>query len=105
MATNPAQAEPVIPLPPPLALSIGATMAPRSVVERIVEHLIAALDTIDGDVELESNGEDEDGDLAESDPYFDDPRSVHGWGPGCLISDDDQAVDDMPCDPEGWDGV
>ena len=50
-------AGPVIVLPPILAFMLGVPAAPRSVVEAVIERMIDALDTIDGDENLEDNGD------------------------------------------------
>ena len=51
--------EAVIPLPPFLALAIGAEAVPRSAVEHFIEQMIAVLDEIDGDADLEDAADDE----------------------------------------------
>jgi len=85
--------EPVIVLPPPIAFALGVPMAPRSAVEAVIETMIAALDTIDGDDDIEPNGDELDGQRDE------DAFMVHrGRGPGCPIADPDKAADDDPCD-------
>lgn len=52
--------EAVIPLPPVLALALGARAAPRSAVEAIIERMIEALDRVDGDPDLELNGDEQE---------------------------------------------
>lgn len=78
---------------------------PASMIADTIERLIAELDARDGDPDVERNGDENDSSGDEGEPYFDDPRSVHGDGPGCLISDDDSAVDDVACDKESEDGI
>lgn len=54
---------------------------------------IDLLDIIDGDPDLEPNGDELDGNASEDDWMH------HGHhGPGCPISDPDCSVDDTPCD-------
>lgn len=85
MATATLRAESApIKLPPVLAFIMGAPVAPRSAVERTIERAIEALDTIDGDPDLEPDGDETDGNGAEDD--------VCAWfafdrGPGCAVAD------------------
>lgn len=54
------------------------------------------LDTLDGDPDVELNGDEADGSLGEDDFS---PQGAPGEpGPGCPLSDPDYAVDDKPCD-------
>jgi hypothetical protein len=52
--------EAVIPLPAPIAFALGARLAPRPVVEAMIEQLIAALDETDGDADIEPNGDEQE---------------------------------------------
>lgn len=60
-----------------------------------IETLIAVLDAIDGDPDVELNGDEFDGQNSEDE--FMDHSHWHG-APGCPISDPDSAVDDTYCD-------
>ena len=76
--------EPVITLPPPLAFALGVPAAPRSAVEAVIERMIDALDTIDGDPDFQQDdGDSEDGNASE------DEFMEHGcdFGPGCPVAD------------------
>lgn len=79
-----ASAQPVT-LPPILAFIMGVPVAPRSAVERTIERAIEALDAIDGDPDLEPDGDETDGNGAEDEPcaWFTGYRR----GPGCEVSD------------------
>lgn len=57
------------------------------------------IDTLDGDPDLELNGDEADGSLGEDD--FSPQGCGAEPGPGCPLSDPDYAVDDKPCD-EPW---
>ena len=50
---TPPAAGPTIVLPPVLAFALGVPAAPRSSVEAVIERMIDALDTLDGDENLE----------------------------------------------------
>lgn len=91
-----APAEPAIPLPPVLAFAIGAPAAPRSAVEAMIERLVEALDTLDGDPDVELNGDEADGSPAE-DEFMDHDRS----GPGCPVSDPDYGAEELGEREEG----
>lgn len=58
-------------------------------------------DALDGDTDIEANGDELDGTGGEDD--FCD----HGYnyGAGCPVSDPDEAVDDQPCDACTEDGL
>lgn len=63
-----------------------------------IEVAISLLDVADGDLDLELNGDEMDGDASE-----DDFMLHRHDGPGCPISDPDYAVDDRGCDgDEGY---
>ncbi len=92
-----------IKLPPILAYIVGAPLAPRASVERLIQQAIDALDDMDGDPDLEPDDEPEEDDP--SGQCDEDGINTHflgRWneGPGCPISDPDCAVDDRGCDPE-----
>lgn len=90
----------------------------RGTIASAVEVLVAVLDTMDGDIDVEPNGDELDGTAAEDDFYphgagreklrqVGEPNPAdrffcpHGnWRgePGCPISDPDSAVDDKGCD-------
>ena len=55
------------------------------------------IDTLDGDDELEANGDELDGSLGEDD-FSPQNAPMHLGGPGCPVSDPDMAVDDHACD-------
>lgn len=63
------------------ALSVIPTL-PRAVLARLVARAIERLDEIDGDPDLEPNGDEEDGSAAEDDFMY-----QGGHGPGCDIAD------------------
>lgn len=73
---------------------------PRGDIETTIETLIALLDLIDGDPDIELNGDEADANHAE-----DDFVRHYAEGPGCPIADPDYAVDDQACDPESEDGL
>jgi len=81
-------------LPPPLAYIMGTPAAPLEAVRNTIQRAIDALDDIDGDPDLEPNGDELDGSLGEDDFCLHNALP----GPGCPISDPDSAVDDRPCD-------
>ena len=65
----------------------------RPKVEAFAEVSIALLDLMDGDPDVELNGDKADGNTSE-----DDFMDHGGSGPGCPIADTDAAVDDSACD-------
>lgn len=78
--------------PPAGALALRMTRKRRAAVESAVTSLLALLDYIDGDADLEDGDQDHGAD--EGEPFFHDPvarrqnRSRYA-GPGCPISDSD----------------
>lgn len=67
----------------------------RAAFESFISIAIELADTLDGDSDVEFNGDESDHGLGEDD------FCPHGDGyptPGCPISDPDEAVDDRPCD-------
>jgi hypothetical protein len=74
-----------IPLPPVLAFLMGVPVAPRDAIERVIQAAIDALDTMDGDPDLEADGDELDGTGGEDD--FCDHNSNWLAYPGCPISD------------------
>lgn len=59
----------------------------RAAIGDVLERLIGLLDRLDGDAELEADGDEEDGSLAEDDEAA---RFANmGAGPGCEVSDPD----------------
>lgn len=70
---------------------------PRPVLARLTDEMIQRLDEIDGDSDLELNGDELDGTGGEDD--FIERYGANmggGWsGPGCPISDPDVSVDDQ----------
>lgn len=84
-------------LPPLTLLSQALPRLSRHELESVVELMIERLDAIDGDPDLEPNGDELDGNCSEDD---DCPHNVpiHLHGPGCPISDPDLACDDSAID-------
>lgn len=72
-------------VPADLALSVIPSL-PRPVLERLVQSIIDRLDDMDGDTDLEPNGDEEDGNRCE-----DDVMHHYGEGAGCPIADPDEA--------------
>lgn len=72
-------------VPADLALSVIPSL-PRPVLERLAQQIIDRLDDMDGDTDLEPNGDEEDGNLSE-----DDDRYYSGEGAGCPIADPGEA--------------
>lgn len=85
--------------PLPIAL-IGQAVPKltRHELEALTERLLVALDQLEGDPDLEPNGDELDGDAAEDD--FMDHSYRFRTEPGCPIADPDCAVDDQPCDED-----
>lgn len=83
----------------PLPLSLIAQAIPkltRHDLEALAERLIDHLDEQEPDPDIELNGDELDGSLAEDDFS---PQNAGGLpGPGCPLSDPDMAVDDQGCD-------
>lgn len=83
---------------PPLALLTQALpRLTRHELESVVELLIDRLDTVDGDPDVEANGDELDGNGSEDDGCL-HSLPIHLHGPGCPISDPDLACDDSPID-------
>ncbi|WP_208632313.1 hypothetical protein [Rhizorhabdus wittichii] len=80
-----------IALPPILAFITGVPMAPRQAVEQLIEQAIEALDLLDGDLDVELNGDEVDGINSEDDFW---PHSNRQDTPGCPVSDPDLGADD-----------
>ena len=73
-----------IALPPVLAFIMGVPAAPRIAIERTIQAAIEALDLIDGNPDLELNGDELDGTAGEDDFY---PHSDWQGSPGCPVAD------------------
>jgi hypothetical protein len=67
-----------------------------------IELLVDMLDLIDGDPDVEPNGDENDGTGGE-DEFCNHNVPTTLQGPGCPISDFDVAIDDGPCDDENDD--
>ena len=79
-----------------LPAALGRRQAAKGIADTI-EGLIAFLDDLGGDTDLEANGDELDGSNGE------DEFMHHGhWGPGCPIADPDKGDDE---DGEHEDGV
>ena len=76
---------PPVALPPVLAFILGVPVAPREAVERTIQAAIEALDLMDGDADIEANGDELDGSLGEDDFHRQSPDP----GAGCPVSDPD----------------
>lgn len=61
------------------------------VIATTIEELIEVLDRAAGDPDLEAVGAEDD---------FCEHGTVWAFGPGCVVSDPDSAVDDSACDQE-----
>ena len=71
----------------PIDLLLGAILSlPRKTLDRLVERAIAQLDELDGDPDLELNGDEHDGSNAE-DEVLHFYHYAGKQGPGFLISD------------------
>ncbi|WP_126172858.1 hypothetical protein [Altericroceibacterium xinjiangense] len=81
-----------IKLPPILGFIMGVPVAPREAVERTIQAAIDALDAIDGDPDLEPDGDEADGSGAEDEPcaWF----LTMDRGPGCTTADPDNDQDE-----------
>lgn len=73
-------------LPLDLALDIIPSL-PRPVLARMVARMIERLDQIDGDADLEPNGDEQDHSGGEDDRDRSCER-IRGLGPGCPLADD-----------------
>lgn len=82
-------------LPPLALLSQALPRLTRHEPESVVELLIDRLDTVDGDPDIEANGDELDGTAGEDDFY---PHSGRRNHPGCTIGDPDAACDDFAID-------
>ncbi len=70
----------------PLDLLLSAIPSlPRPALERLTARMIEALDTMDGDTDVEANGDELDGSLGEDD--FHGHGTTPWTGPGCPVSD------------------
>jgi hypothetical protein len=93
------------PLPAAALFPIGPalsaiTRAPRAELEFLIERAIERLDAIDGDTDIEPNGDELDGGNGEDDFG---PHNNILLGVGCPIADPDCSVDDFGCDDENDD--
>lgn len=96
------QSATVIPFPPASAtFDPGAKALLRESLTGAINELVALLDALDADPDLEANGDELDGSLGEDD--FCEHNSHYPHGPGCPCSDPDFSVEDMPHD--GNEGV
>ena len=79
---------------------LSSFTAMQEVSARAAAILLARLDDIDGDPDIELNGDELDGTAAE-----DDYGHNGDWrgGAGCVISDPDAAADDVGCDDNEMD--
>lgn len=71
----------------------------RDKVEAFAEISVAFLDFVDGDPDVELNGDEFDGSMGEDD-FCPQDALLSQLGSGCPLSDPDEAVDDRGCDPE-----
>lgn len=72
--------------------TIDARLGVREGLTLAITELIDLLDQIDGDPDIEANGDERDGTAAEDDFY---PHSLDWFGhPGCPIADPDCGADD-----------
>ena len=83
--------------------------AMQNLTAQIAATLLDKLDDIDGDPDVELNGDETDSSQCEDDhPLIGTGAlrpGIWGGGPGCSISDPDSAVDDSPCDADTEDGI
>lgn len=80
-------------------LAQAVPMLTRHELAALTERLIDALDSMEGDLDLEPNGDELDGSTAEDD--YGATANMHTWShAGCPIADPDQACDDHACDGE-----
>lgn len=79
-------------LPIDIALSLIPSL-PRAHLEQLVQRLVDGLDEQDGDPDLEDATDAED-DFSLSDQAL----CSRDTGPGCVLADQDLAVDDQLCD-------
>lgn len=76
-------------------VAVSRPLVTRAQVETSIEALIGLLDELDGDPDVEANGDELDGSPAEDDFWS---HGAVDHGAGCAVSDPDCAVDDVPCD-------
>lgn len=80
--------EQLIPLPALLASTLGSPEAPRRTVEKIIEALIASLDTADGDPDMEEDDPPGQHDEDEFNTALSVAKYTPGaHGAGCPLSD------------------
>ena len=78
---------------------------PRASLVRLTALLIDHLDEIDGDLDLEFNGDEMDGHNSE-DEFMSHGGRGGAWGaPGCPIADPDRGIDDARYDPHASPGI
>lgn len=89
-----------VPLPAP---QFGVDLLPpRAAIETAIETMVAVLNILDGDPDIELNGDELD-EINAEDAFM--SHSSTDLGAGCPIADPDLAVDDHGCDPRDEDGV
>ena len=82
---------------------------PRPMLSRLVTHMIDHLDDLDGDADIEMNGDELDGTLGEDD-FHDQSQNWLGY-PGCPVADpggcehDGFEPDNTPSRITGWEGL
>lgn len=81
--------------PPAPAVMAILSRFDRKQLSGFIAVAIDLADAMDGDTDVELNGDEADGNASE-----DDFMQHGGEGPGCPIADPDRGVDD---DPEGYD--
>lgn len=87
-------------LPSPALLESAIRDLSRAELADLCEQLIDRLDYMDGDPDLEANGDEQDGSAGAEDDYGTTCNSgIYGYA-GCPISDPDAAVDDNGCDED-----
>lgn len=86
-------------LPPLALLSQALPRLSRHQLEAAVELLIDRMDEIDGNSDVEANGDELDGSNAEDDYGGSSNVGIYD-APGCPIADPDLAVDDSGCDED-----
>lgn len=94
MATRPVDHGRASALPTAL-LAQAVPMLTKHELAALTERLIEQLDALDGDLDIEPNGDELDGTAGEDDFY---PHRNSTAAPGCPVSDPDLAADDVPCD-------
>ena len=86
----------------PASIIEGLSFAPRQIVSETVAGLIDVLDRMDGDSDLEPNGDELDGTGGEEDFGI---HCTTEYAAGCPIADPDCAADDFPIDQWDEDGI